>query len=104
MPAIEDTTCLDGIDLQALAATLPTPFHVYSANAIRQRIAGLQEALHGLNATICFAVKANSSLAILQLMAESGVGADIVSSGELRRSVLAGIPPAQIVFSGVGKT
>ncbi len=94
----------DGVDLKLLAAEVPTPVHVYSANAIRQRIAGLQDALHGLDATICFAVKANSSLAILQLMAESGVGADIVSSGELRRSVLAGIPPAQIVFSGVGKT
>ncbi len=104
MPALENTTNFDGIDLQALAATLPTPFHVYSASAIRQRIAGLQAALRGLDATICFAVKANSSLAILQLMAESGVGADIVSSGELRRSLLAGIPPAAIVFSGVGKT
>ena len=101
----ESIDCVfDGVDLKLLAAVLPTPFHVYSANAIRQRIGALQEALHGLDATICFAVKANSSLAILQLMAESGVGADIVSSGELRRSVLAGIPPAQIVFSGVGKT
>src|SRR5690606_10830256 len=93
-----------GIELHALAATLPTPFHVYSANAIRQRISGLQEALHGLDATICFAVKANSSLAILQLMAERGVGADIVSAGELNRSLRAGIPADRIVFSGVGKT
>jgi diaminopimelate decarboxylase len=94
----------DGVDIKALGTALPTPFHVYSANAIRQRISGLQQALQGLDSTICFAVKANSSLAILQLMAESGVGADIVSSGELNRSLLAGIPASRIVFSGVGKT
>lgn len=104
MPEVDEKSRFDGIELHALAATLPTPFHVYSANAIRQRISGLQKALHGLDATICFAVKANSSLAILQLMAESGVGADIVSSGELKRSLLAGIPASRIVFSGVGKT
>ena len=104
MPAVEDKTRFDGMDLRALAAALPTPFHAYSANAIRQRIAGLQAALAGLDALICFAVKANSNLAILQLMAESGVGADIVSAGELKRSLQAGIPAGRIVFSGVGKT
>ncbi|SFR91571.1 diaminopimelate decarboxylase [Dyella sp. OK004] len=95
---------LDGVDLRRLAERLPTPFHAYSANAIRQRIAGLQQALHSLDATLCYAVKANSTLAILQLMAEAGVGADIVSSGELWRSLHAGIPAERIVFSGVGKT
>lgn len=104
MPEVDEKSRFDGIELHALAEALPTPFHVYSANAIRQRISGLQKALHGLDAAICFAVKANSSLAILQLMAESGVGADIVSSGELKRSLLAGIPASRIVFSGVGKT
>ncbi|MDR6840533.1 diaminopimelate decarboxylase [Pseudoxanthomonas sacheonensis] len=94
----------DGMDLIALGAALPTPFHAYSANTIRQRISGLQAALDGLNAAICFAVKANPSLAILQIMAQSGLGADIVSSGELRRSLKAGIPANRIVFSGVGKT
>ncbi|MGH8061963.1 MAG: diaminopimelate decarboxylase [Pseudoxanthomonas sp.] len=104
MPEVEETSRFDGIDLHALATALPTPFHAYSATAIRQRIRGLQGELHGLDATICFAVKANSCLAILQLMAENGVGADIVSSGELKRSLLAGIPAGRIVFSGVGKT
>lgn len=104
MPEVDEKSRFDGIELHALAATLPTPFHVYSANAIRQRISGLQKALHGLDATICFAVKANSNLAILQLMAESGVGADIVSAGELKRSLQAGIAADRIVFSGVGKT
>jgi diaminopimelate decarboxylase len=94
----------DGVDLRRLAERIPTPFHAYSANAIRTRIAGLQQALHGFDALLCYAVKANSNLAILQLMAEAGVGADIVSCGELWRALHAGIPAQRIVFSGVGKT
>ncbi len=94
----------DGVDLRQLAERLPTPFHAYSASAIRQRIGELQGALAGLDATICFAVKANANLAILQLMANAGVGADIVSVGELRRALNAGIPAERIVFSGVGKS
>lgn len=94
----------DGVNLRRLAERIPTPFHAYSANAIRTRIAGLQQALHGFDALLCYAVKANSNLAILQLMAEAGVGADIVSSGELWRALHAGIPAQRIVFSGVGKT
>ncbi|SEI60852.1 diaminopimelate decarboxylase [Frateuria terrea] len=94
----------DGVDLHALAGRLGTPLYAYSATAIRQRIAGLQTALAGLDATICYAVKANSNLAILGLMADAGLGADIVSAGELKRALAAGIPAARIVFSGVGKT
>jgi diaminopimelate decarboxylase len=93
----------DGIDLETLAAREGTPLHVYSAGAIRARIDGLQSALHGLDALVCYAVKANSNLAILQLMAAAGVGADIVSGGELWRALRAGIAPSKIVFSGVGK-
>jgi diaminopimelate decarboxylase len=94
----------DGVDLRALAGRMGTPLYAYSANAIRQRIDGLKTALVGLDATICYAVKANSNRAILQLMAEAGLGADIVSAGELRRALDAGIPADRIVFSGVGKT
>lgn len=94
----------DGVDLQELAECIATPFHAYSASAIHQRIIELQSALSGLDAGICFAVKANSNLAILQLMAQAGVGADIVSVGELRRALNAGIPADRIVFSGVGKS
>ncbi len=104
MPVITEQGPFEGIDLQALVAGMPTPLHVYSASAIRQRIAGLQAAFSGLDVQICFAVKANPSHAILQLMAGAGLGADIVSVGELRRSLRAGIAPGQIVFSGVGKT
>jgi diaminopimelate decarboxylase len=95
---------LDGVDLQVLAQRLGTPLHAYSASAIRQRICALQTALKGLDALICYAVKANANLAILQLMAEAGLGADIVSAGELQRSLRAGIPASRIVFSGVAKS
>ena len=99
-----DDAHLDGVDLRVLAQRLGTPLHVYSASAIRQRIHALQTAVHGLGTLICYAVKANANLAVLQLMAEAGLGADIVSVGELRRSLLAGIPASRIVFSGVAKT
>ena len=94
----------DGVDLRALAGRLGTPLYAYSANAIRRRIDGLKTALEGLDATICYAVKANSNRAILGLMAQAGLGADIVSAGEMQRALAAGIPAWRIVFSGVGKT
>ncbi|HZT04583.1 MAG TPA: diaminopimelate decarboxylase [Steroidobacteraceae bacterium] len=99
-----DDAHLDGVDMRVLAQRVGTPLHVYSASAIRQRIHALQTAVHGLNALICYAVKANANLAVLKLMADAGLGADIVSAGELRRSLLAGIPASCIVFSGVAKT
>lgn len=94
---------MDGVDLSALAQRVGTPSHVYSAAAIRERIDALASALQGLDAMICYAVKANSNLAILELIAKAGLGADIVSGGELQRSLRAGIPAGRIVFSGVGK-
>jgi diaminopimelate decarboxylase len=95
---------LDTIDVEALAARIRTPFYLYSASVIRERIECLKSAFHGLKTTICFAAKANPNLAILQLMADCGLGADIVSLGELQRALRAGIPASSIVFSGVGKT
>ena len=94
----------EGVDLHALAAREGTPLYVYSAAAIRARLHGLQAALEGLDALVCYAVKANSNQAILALMAAEGAGADIVSGGELWRSLRAGIPADRIVFSGVGKS
>lgn len=99
-----DLTHLDGVDLTALAGQVPTPFHAYSASYLRERIDALHDALEGLDFQVCYAVKANSNIAILQLMADAGVGADIVSSGEMRRSLRAGISAKRIVFSGVGKS
>ena len=102
--ACADVTRLDGVDLQLLAQRVGTPLHVYSASAVRQRIQALQTALQGLDTQICYAVKANGNLAILELMAGAGLGADIVSAGELQRSLRAGIPAERIVFSGVAKS
>lgn len=99
-----DDARLDGVDLRALAQRAGTPLHVYSASAIRQRISELQTALRGLDTLICYAVKANSNLAVLELIAAAGLGADIVSNGELQRSLRAGIPADRIVFSGVAKS
>lgn len=108
-PGAEDSSddsgaVIDGVDLRRLADRVQTPFHAYSAGAIRGRIDDLQSALDGLDALACFAVKANPNMAVLGLMAEAGLGADIVSSGELHRAIRAGIPAGCIVFSGVGKT
>ncbi|HEX4267090.1 MAG TPA: diaminopimelate decarboxylase [Steroidobacteraceae bacterium] len=99
-----DVSRLDGVDLHVLVGRVGTPLHAYSASAIRQRIRDLQAAMQGLDTLVCYAVKANPNLAILQIMADAGLGADIVSGGELRRSLRAGIPAERIVFSGVAKS
>ena len=93
-----------GVDLAALAESEGTPLYVYCASSIRARARALAQALHGLDAGIRYAVKANGNVAVLQLLAAEGVGADIVSGGELQRALRAGIAAADIVFSGVGKT
>lgn len=104
MVIMEPRHRFDGVDLHELASQVPTPFYAYSASAIRQRVGELQAALSGTDARICFAVKANGNLAVLRLMAGLGVGADIVSAGEMHRALRAGIAPGHIVFSGVGKS
>jgi diaminopimelate decarboxylase len=93
------------VSLEALAKRFGTPLYVYSADQISERLRMFQKALAGRDHLICYAVKANSSLAILKMLAKRGVGFDIVSGGELER-VLAAAPDAagRMVFSGVGKT
>lgn len=95
---------LGGVSLRAVAAAVGTPAFLYNAEAIRERYRSLDAALAPVPHRICFAVKANSNLAILRILRELGAGADIVSSGELARALAAGFPPEHIVFSGVGKT
>ena len=95
---------VDGLPLSRVAEQFGTPAYVYSGAAIIDRLQQMQTALAGLPAQICFAVKANSNGAILQLLGRHGAGADIVSEGELRRALKAGIAADHIVFSGVGKT
>lgn len=93
------------VSLEALARRYGTPLYVYSADQILERLALFQQALAGRDHLVCYAVKANSALAILKLLAARGAGFDIVSGGELER-VLAAAPEAagRVVFSGVGKT
>jgi diaminopimelate decarboxylase len=93
------------VSLETLARRYGTPLYVYSADQIAERLSLFQQALAGRDHLVCYAVKANSALAILKLLAGHGAGFDIVSSGELQR-VLAAAPEAagRVVFSGVGKT
>lgn len=97
---------LEEVRLAEIAATYRTPCYVYSARAIREAFERYREAFAGagLELTICYAVKANSNLAILRRLGQLGAGADVVSAGELYRALQAGIDPAKIVFAGVGKT
>ncbi len=100
-----DGLMMEGVPLDAIADAVGTPCWVLSAGSIRTRLHDLAAALDGagLHARIHYAVKANDHLAVLRLVAEAGAGADVVSGGELKRALLAGIPAARIVFSGVGK-
>ncbi|MGI4853841.1 MAG: diaminopimelate decarboxylase [Janthinobacterium lividum] len=96
----------DGVDLESLANEFGTPLYVYSATQITQRASLFQQAFAWQPHTVCYAVKANSSLAILRLLAQQGCGFDIVSGGELARVIAAGGAEVahRVVFSGVGKT
>ncbi len=95
---------LDGVVLSGLAREFGTPLYVYSQAAMRDALAPYQRALAGRRHLICYAMKANSALAVLQTFARAGCGVDIVSGGELARALAAGVPARHIVFSGVGKT
>jgi len=92
------------VPLASLAARVGTPAYVYSSQAILNNYRAYDEAFAGLAHSVCYAVKANSSLAVLALLAKAGAGFDIVSGGELFRVLQAGGDPSKVVFSGVGKT
>lgn len=97
--------CLEHADLQSLAEQFGTPLYVYSGAEIREAFQSYSKACQGLaEVTICYAVKANSNIHILKLLADEGAGFDIVSAGELARIIAAGASPAKAVFAGVGKT
>jgi len=95
---------LEGVALDTLAARFGTPLYVYSKQALEDAYQSYINAFADVPHQICYAVKANSSLAILNLFAGLGAGFDIVSGGELARVVAAGGNPGKVVFSGVGKT
>ena len=98
------TLYCESVALADIAKEAGTPCYVYSARAIREAWRAYDAAFAGLPHNVCYAVKANSSLAVLALLAREGSGFDIVSGGELYRVLAAGGDPAKVVFSGVGKT
>ncbi len=95
---------LDGVSLESLAHEHGTPLYVYSQAAMLDALAAYQRALAGREHLVCYAMKANSNLAVLQTFARAGCGFDIVSGGELARVLAIGVAADRVVFSGVGKT
>ena len=100
----EGELCVEQVPLASLAASHGTPLFVYSKAAMLSALAAYQRGFAGRKAHICYAMKANSSLGVLQVFAQAGCGFDIVSGGELARVLAAGGDPAKVIFSGVGKT
>ncbi len=94
----------EDVALAEIAAAVGTPFYCYSDATLTRHFRLFQEALAGLDHLICYAVKANSNLAVLRTLGALGAGMDVVSGGEYRRARAAGVPGERIVFSGVGKT
>ncbi|MEY4363962.1 MAG: Diaminopimelate decarboxylase, partial [Pseudomonadota bacterium] len=99
-----DALYIEEVALHDLARTHGTPLFVYSKAAMLSALAAYQRGFAGRQARICYAMKANSSLAVLQVYANAGCGFDIVSGGELARVIAAGGDPRRVIFSGVGKT
>jgi diaminopimelate decarboxylase len=94
----------EGVDLRRLADEVGTPFYCYSSATLERHYRVFAEAFADTDALVCYAMKANSNQAVLKILAGLGAGADVVSEGELRRALAAGIPADKILFSGVGKT
>jgi len=94
----------EGVSLADIAGVVGTPFYCYSTAGLQHGYRALRDALEEFDPLICFAVKANSNQAVIRTFGDLGAGADVVSEGELRRALAAGIPPDRIIFSGVGKT
>ena len=101
---VADNLYVEGVALAEVVAAVGTPSYVYSRQAIEQHWRAFDEAFGDYPHQICYAVKANGTLAILDLLARLGSGFDIVSGGELERVLRAGGDPAKIIFSGVGKS
>src|SRR5271154_5364792 len=99
----KDLFCED-VALADIARSEGTPCYVYSGTAILDRYREYDEAFGPTPHQVCYAVKANSNLALLRLLAQAGAGFDMVAGGELHRALKAGGDPGKVVFSGVGKT
>ena len=94
----------EAVNLSDLAREVGTPFYCYSTATLERHYRVFTEAFAGEKVLACYAMKANSNQSVLRTLAKLGAGADVVSGGELKRALAAGIPPSKIVFSGVGKT
>ncbi len=94
----------EDVGISLIAAAVGTPFYLYSSSTLLRHFKLFDDALHGMDHLICYAMKAASNQAILKLLGEAGAGMDVVSAGEYTRARAAGIPGDRIVFSGVGKT
>ncbi len=94
----------EDVPLAEVAAQVGTPFYCYSTATLTRHYQLFEEALHGLDHLVCFAMKANGNLAVIRTLAQLGAGMDVVSGGEYRKALAAGVPGERIVFSGVGKT
>src|SRR6201981_2044946 len=94
----------EAVNLSDLAATVGTPFYCYSTATLERHYRVFTDAFAGEKALVFYAMKANSNQSVLRTLAKLGSGADVVSGGELKRALAAGIPPSKILFSGVGKT
>ncbi len=94
----------EAVNLFELAAAVGTPFYCYSTATLERHYRVFSEAFAGERVMVCYAMKANSNQSVLRTLAKLGAGADVVSGGELKRALAAGIPPGKILFSGVGKT
>ena len=101
---VEGELHAEGVSLATLAAEFGTPCYVYAATAMRERVRAFARAFAGQRHLLCYALKANSNLAVIRLLADEGAGADTVSGGEVARALAAGVPPARIVYAGVAKT
>ena len=94
----------EGVSLSDIAAQVGTPFYCYSTATLTRHYKVFSGAFSGIDSMVCYAMKANSNQAVLKTLAQLGSGVDVVSEGELRRALAAGIPASKIMFSGVGKT
>jgi len=94
----------EAVNLHGLAEAVGTPFYCYSTATLERHYRVFTEAFAGEKVLVCYAMKANSNQSVLRTLAKLGAGADVVSGGELKRALAAGIPPERILFSGVGKT
>src|SRR6201995_3070803 len=94
----------EAVNLIDLADKVGTPFYCYSTATLERHYRVFSDAFAGEKAVVCYAMKANSNQSVLRTLAKLGAGADVVSGGELKRALAAGIPPRKILFSGVGKT